>query len=570
MTTNIKLKLVGLYTTIALFALPIGHAVAASAWAPWAPNWSSANGFYDEWDYSDDPTGRLGEWGIDVPLAAGTPVYAPEAGTVVKYQASSTEWEPGRLLLRLDTGAVVGFGHVNDLTAPGTHVAGGAEIATIGNNGSNSHTEFMYDASGAGAPNYYNRANFLPSPPVSPASGCPRHTWTAAGGNGVDPCAVLTNYMHGTNSGSGSGASITGLTPSSAPIGVQVTISGTNLSGATQVAFNGAVASITSDTATQITTYVPNGATTGNLSVTTPTGTATSPFTVVPGGTLAGDITGNGRSDLIAVNETSAWAMLSTGSSFAAPADWHEGTFYGSRATLACDVNGDGKTDLVAVNDSSVWVMLSTGSGFSAPQLWSTGTFYGSRATLCADVNGDRKADLVAVNDTSAWVMRSTGTSFSAPVDWHEGTFYGSRATLACDVNGDRKSDLVAVNETSAWVMRSTGTSFTAPADWHEGTFYGSITTLCADVTGDHKADLVAVNETSAWVMRSTGSGFSAPADWHEGTFYGSRATIAGDVNGDGKADLVAVNETSAWVMRSTGSSFAPPVGWHEGTFYGW
>ena len=79
-------------------------------------------------------------------------------------------------------------------------------------------------------------------------------------------------------------------------------------------------------------------------------------------------------------------------------ATWSSTPFYGSRATLAADVNGDGKADLVAVNGNSTWVMLSSGSSFSAPQPWSGAPFYGARATLAADVNHDGRADLVAVN----------------------------------------------------------------------------------------------------------------------------------------------------------------------------
>ncbi len=55
-----------------------------------------------------------------------------------------------------------------------------------------------------------------------------------------------------------------------------MTITGRNLPGATEVAFNGTPATIVSDTATQIVTTVPAGATTGRISVTTPAGTATS------------------------------------------------------------------------------------------------------------------------------------------------------------------------------------------------------------------------------------------------------------------------------------------------------
>jgi virginiamycin B lyase len=66
------------------------------------------------------------------------------------------------------------------------------------------------------------------------------------------------------------------FTPASGPVGTTVTITGQNLSGATQVAFNGTPASIVSDTATTVVTTVPAGATSGPISVTTPFGTATS------------------------------------------------------------------------------------------------------------------------------------------------------------------------------------------------------------------------------------------------------------------------------------------------------
>jgi len=142
----------------------------------------------------------------------------------------------------------------------------------------------------------------------------------------------------------------------------------------------------------------------------------------------------------------SAFVMTSTGSAYSAPQAWSATPFAGSRATLACDVNGDRKSDLVAVNDNSVYVMLSTGSGFSAPLLWFSGAFYGSKATLCADVNGDGKADLIAVDDNATFVMLSNGSSFGAVQGWSGQAFYGTVGTFAGDVNGDGKSDLVALN----------------------------------------------------------------------------------------------------------------------------
>jgi hypothetical protein len=69
---------------------------------------------------------------------------------------------------------------------------------------------------------------------------------------------------------------ITGLAPSSAVAGATVTISGSGLAGATDVSFNGVTASIVLNTATQVKALVPSTATTGTISVTTPSGTTAS------------------------------------------------------------------------------------------------------------------------------------------------------------------------------------------------------------------------------------------------------------------------------------------------------
>lgn len=77
--------------------------------------------------------------------------------------------------------------------------------------------------------------------------------------------------------------SITGIDPSSAWVGATVTISGANLSNASQVSFDGAAASFGVVSDTKITAVVPDNATSGPISVTTVAGTATSAaFTLTP------------------------------------------------------------------------------------------------------------------------------------------------------------------------------------------------------------------------------------------------------------------------------------------------
>jgi len=77
--------------------------------------------------------------------------------------------------------------------------------------------------------------------------------------------------------------SITSFTPASGPVGTTVTLTGTHFSGATKVAFHGASAVFSVNSATKITATVPSGATTGTIAVTTPGGSAASAtsFTVV-------------------------------------------------------------------------------------------------------------------------------------------------------------------------------------------------------------------------------------------------------------------------------------------------
>ena len=105
---------------------------------------------------------------------------------------------------------------------------------------------------------------------------------TATVPNGATTGRVLVTTTRGTASSAANftvtipGPGITSFSPTSGSAGTGVTITGTRFTGATSVRFNGVGAAFTVTDDSHISTSVPGGATSGTLSVTTASGTATS------------------------------------------------------------------------------------------------------------------------------------------------------------------------------------------------------------------------------------------------------------------------------------------------------
>jgi uncharacterized repeat protein (TIGR03803 family) len=79
--------------------------------------------------------------------------------------------------------------------------------------------------------------------------------------------------------------------PASSKVGATINILGTNLTGATSVTFNGNEAAFTVESSSDITATIPAGATTGYVTVTTPSGPLTSNVPEIVGGKLASTAT---------------------------------------------------------------------------------------------------------------------------------------------------------------------------------------------------------------------------------------------------------------------------------------
>jgi hypothetical protein len=96
-------------------------------------------------------------------------------------------------------------------------------------------------------------------------------SWTLSpAGSWIAAVAAFKTGGSSANSQSPTTPSITGISPTSGPVGTSVTISGTNFGatkGTSTVAFNGVSANTTSWSSTAVVATVPSGATTGNVNI---------------------------------------------------------------------------------------------------------------------------------------------------------------------------------------------------------------------------------------------------------------------------------------------------------------
>ncbi len=123
---------------------------------------------------------------------------------------------------------------------------------------------------------------------------------------------------------------ITNFVPAG-PIGLQLTISGTGfVSGATTVSFNGTLSTrVAVSNPTQLTAYVPAGATTGPITITTAGGTVTSAQSFTVQKTLVVNMTGNGSGTVTAT------AGITQGFTCSSPATYCSTSVDGISVTLS-------------------------------------------------------------------------------------------------------------------------------------------------------------------------------------------------------------------------------------------
>jgi hypothetical protein len=227
-------------------------------------------------------------------------------------------------------------------------------------------------------------------------------------------------------------------------------------------------------------------------------------------------------------------------------------------AVAVGDFNGDGKLDLVVLNEYSYTLSILLGDGTGNFTLASSPNTGGSlpRAVVVGDFNGDGKLDLAVANDANVSILLGDGTgnfTLASSTPFGGG---GPFSVAAGDFNGDGKLDL-AVGEGIGWagavsIMLGDGTgNFTVVSSVPVGAWPYSL--AVGDFNGDGKLDVAAANAcyfgygtncNTVNILLGDGAGgltiASSPAKGS--TPY---SVAVGDFNRDGKLDLATANSGS-------------------------
>lgn len=289
-----------------------------------------------------------------------------------------------------------------------------------------------------------------------------------------------------------------------------------------------------------------------------------------PSAAAVGDLDGDGRADLVAVEYYGAIKVARGlgGGWFAEPVSY---SVSGAHAVVVTDLDGSGKPDVaVATSGYGVAILLDRGDGtLLGPVTYAAGTYLDDVAAADLDADGD--VDLAVLNtaDTVDVLLNAGGGTFGAPVAYGlSGASSGATELDIGDVTGDGKPDLVVggSDHLSVFANAGGGAFSGTPAD-HD-TYPDSTANLkLADMDGDGWPDAVftGTNMSSGVVSIRWNAATSRFSTQTDVAVAGNSVTAfaAADVDADGAVDLVAAehDRKAVAVARNTGGrTFAVPV----------
>jgi hypothetical protein len=282
------------------------------------------------------------------------------------------------------------------------------------------------------------------------------------------------------------------------------------------------------------------------------TTTATNPTVA-----LAADFNGDGKADLVVVDDNGAGFQVLLGlgnGTFGTPIDTP--LTYSIFSIATGDFNKDGKADLAVTvgNSNSASLNIYLGNGDGTFRLGQQYIVYPNSEITVADVDGDGNTDLVvaATNFGSPYNLliflgNGDGTFKSpllAPAD-----YYLSQPAVA-DFNRDGKVDIVVGTQNGLAFLAGNGDgTFRQQVYSNPGIqFVGPM--VVSDFSGFGRLDVVTRGNYNFYgnaIMRGHGDGTFGPPAEYDSTSNGQNTGMVGaDFNSDGVGDLAIPGQTGA------------------------
>lgn len=322
----------------------------------------------------------------------------------------------------------------------------------------------------------------------------------------------------------------------------------------------------------------------------------------------AGDIDGDGYSDVIVgsphydggqTDEGRAYVFRGSAAGVLSTAAW---TFESDQANAYCgavstagDVNGDGYSDVIVgarsysagqAGEGRGFVFHGSAAGLSTTPAWTgesdqAGAEFGVAVATAGDVNGDGFADVIVgvrrydngqTDEGTAYVYLGSASGLSTTALWSSEanqplSFWGTGVAPAGDVNGDGYSDVIIgahlldygeVDEGQVVVFMGSASGLASDPSWttesdQPSSNFGFAIAPAGDVNGDGFDDVLVgasafdngqAQEGRVYLFSGAVGGLSASTSWtfeldQIDAFLGSSVASAGDVNGDGFADVI-------------------------------
>ena len=382
---------------------------------------------------------------------------------------------------------------------------------------------------------------------------------------------------------------ITSFSPTSGGIGSTVTITGTNLTAATSVSFNGTAATnFTVNSATQITATISSGATTGTITVTTAGGTVTSSTSlsiIVPPPTITSfaptsgvvgssvTITGTGFSATAANNIVyfgSVKATVTAASTTSLTVTVPKSSVYAPITVISSSLLVKSKDYFRVVNipigpnsitnekfGSNIAISSTTGYNFGFKDMY----------IAAGDFDNDGKVDVVKGGNGSVKVHRNlmttpttiSSSSFDAGTNL---TVTGRPSSVIIeDINSDGKLDIITGSSAGVSILINTSTGTGIISFANAINLAGSYADVlrAADFDLDGKLDLVTIRSASVAIYRNIStSSFALDVAQivNIPTLTSCLGLGVGDFNKDSKTDIVVSNSSSTAILLN-GSSVA-------------